>query len=501
MTLCLPSPGDTDALVAFVLKNAHSLRRVEDEEDSTVPAVPVAVGHHELTESLESTCRGILQLLNTSSRFFSSPDGPVVAPTKFVANTLGELVQLNQSAKHLQKEMIAEGREHGFPFAPADVNESYVRFVDAVSSVVDWTTVGLCIAECRGDREGRHVAEDETLHDISNSYTAFYENSQLYFIQECTIFDPRIQRRLLMPAYFAALRDHIRSLRNEIDRLKGVDEVLKASTKGKARFNPPIQDFVFLLESLQFYLATSVIEDDLTTLTYYRILYDSVKRETQVVAERLAQLPNEPAQSSKVPVTAAAATSTQHVSATAPGTSATQQTPSAHEQCSAAFAAFDDARHRVLELQSNIRRDIEAKNQTHKTRVARFGVKAPNATPFPPEQQDASGGGGWWASLKNASNRLLCGAADVVTCRAELFPTETDVDGVPLSSTSPLASKKIALLAQVDLLVAALDAIAEGLELQYPDVYNRDWTSRLQKSASRMIQKLESMTVVFKPSA
>ncbi|CUG91375.1 Hypothetical protein, putative [Bodo saltans] len=546
MAYCFPTSEDTALLVAFVHQSAdqlkssdvHRLRQAEvDDDDNVIASVSRSEDDDgDLSEVLKCTCDAIVATTEESSKFFGSPDaGPVVSPSQFAQSTIGHLVQLNAKAKQLQKQLLAEGREHGLSFAPLSfapdaTKNAYGKFSDAIHAVVQWTTSALKFAEGRGDRDGRPVGHGENVHDVVPLYAAFYENSQLYFLQECTLFDPRIQRRILMPAYFHALRDHILSLRKEIDRLLSVDEVLQRSTVGAARFHPPIQDFSFLLESLQFYLAVSVVEDDLTTVTYYRILYDAVKRETQAVAERLAQLPNDANSSSPSPSSSAAATvadttprtgdafrsgplSSPSSTATATGgvpSSPLRATPSPHEQCSAAFAAFDEVRHRVLELQSNIKKDIDAKNQTHKTRAAGVTLaKQQQGGPSSPSvavaaaalhQQAAASSAGWWSSIKSASSRLLCGAADVVTCRAEIFPTETDADGVPLSATSPLASKKLELLERVNLLVAAVEAIADGLEAQYPNVYHRDFFSRLQKSANRVIQHLESMTVVFKGS-
>lgn len=518
MSLALPTSEDVDVLVSYVRRQlrTHAAASAAGGKKPTQPEREASsddedVDDHQFddaTDALASTCHAIVEIIGASTNFFSPQDGsggPVVDPARFLGSRMPQLVDLHDRAQQCSSALLAEGREHGLNFAPEDTRRCYLRFSEGIASVERWTMVGLRLCEGRGG-EGRRSSSSSSevaqqtaavdVHDVSSVYTAFHENSQLFFLQECTLYDPRIQRRLLMPAYFTALRDHIHSLEKEVIRLHSIDTMLHEAKK-TFKFHPSLSEFQFLLESLQLYLATSIIEDELTTVTYYKILLESVQKETKSIAVRLSNLPQPP----PPPLTGELVRATGAPAAENDPTTNALSEPD-QNNVEAALAAFDEVRHRTLELQSNLRRDIETKNKSHRTRIGATPASGAAATPTAPAAPAAgSNGEGWWASLKTASERLFIGAVDVVTCKAELFPAaDRDSTGFLLSRVSPLVNQKLKLLEQVNLLADAVEAIADEMEKRYHGVYHRDWVSRLQQSAGRVMRKLETMSVVFKSS-
>jgi len=472
-----------------------------------------------------------LFLAQRSSSLFNVIDGPVVAPARFISQRMPDLVEIHDTALNLLQRLKAEGREHGITFAAPEVRTSFFKFVECCNSIEKWTLGALKLSEGReGSQAGTGSCD---VQDVQESYAAFHENSQLFFVSECTLFDPRIQRRILMPVYFGALRDHNRQLFKEVERLRLIDATIRPSIEGRGGrliFRPTIGEFQFLYESLQMYLAVSILEDDITTTTYFRILLDSLQKEARDVSNALSLLPQAgehahlERKNHASPATVgigSGANVTPPPDATTllePGEPARfSRRPSASspafteveiQKIEHTLSVFDDVRHKVSELCRTIQNDISAKNSTHKTRVpggSRASTSSHSASDASgamrglTQQQRQQQSTSWWQSVASAAGSLFRGVTDVVTCNAEVFASsdDFDADGAPLTSTSPMAHQKKLLEQEATLLYNALDAVADGLELEYPQLYQKDWKRAVQKHAARVFSKLESMTVVF----
>lgn len=521
MTIPFPTLEDVTKVCDYV--DAETLRVAQPESNAATGGSPALDTTAEDAPLPSSQCRELLEstllLAQRAAALFNVVDGPVVAPARFVSQRTAELVSIHDDASQYLTRLKAEGREHGLSFAPLETKSAFFKFVECCHSVEKWTLGALKLSEGRESLVAASKAAD--VQDVQETYAAFYENSQLFFVAECTLFDPRIQRRILMPPYFAALRDHAKQLFREVERLKAIDAAIRPSIESRGSqllFRPSISEFQFLYESLQMYLAVSILEDDITTTTYFRILLETLQREATQIADTLSHLPKagEHASMEKKGGVATAPTSTSlsptYPSAAAAGDGAVNlsRRPSASapafsesdlQHIRNVLATFDDVRHKVTELRKAIHSDIAAKDVTHRTRVP--GSKAPQPATAQPaqtqQQRQQQASTSWWDSMKSAATKFIQGATDVVTCKAEVFSSsdDTDADGAPLSRTSPMSLQKSQLEAEATLLEQALDAVADGLEVEYPDVYQKDWKSSVQKSAARVFSKLESMTVVF----
>lgn len=478
MTHQLPTGDDISALVAYVASQPHMQGDAQAQLEITVP--------------LRSVLTLIIEDVGISASFFHSPEGPMVDPRRFFADKQPQLQELFRRSLQHQAVLEAEGREHGLNFAPEAIKAKYLCFLDSARSIESWTktTMELLHQPPAAESGGNLTAES---HDVLAIFLSFKEQSQLFFLGECTVFDPRIQRRMLMPCYFVTLRDLTKELFKEIERLRGIEQVYSRSGK-RCVFNPSITEFVFLFESLQIYLSSSIIEDELTTLTYFRIMYDSMQKQSKNIAELLSGLPKPlpPHLRGQLPQSAGEI----NPSTIGPDGLSEEQ----RDAIRTALASFDEIRSKTMEFKANMSRDIEQKDKSHRTRVPQGKRPQQSATTTQPPVAPVESPKGFWGSLTTISSRLLKGAADVVTCKAEIFPAgsaEMDVDGTPLAAHSPLYEPKMQLFLLVEELVQCLEEMADGLERQYEGLYHRDWKSKVAKSAGKVMDALESMTVVF----
>ncbi|KAH9582162.1 hypothetical protein LSM04_006751 [Trypanosoma melophagium] len=311
------------------------------------------------------------------------------------------------------------------------------------------------------------------VHDVSSIFQYYQNQANLFYLPEYTFYDPRVQRRLLLPSYYQALRDTINDISSEIERLErlGVTLTRERLNAITIAFRPPICEFSYLHDSLRLYWSWCVTEDDLTSFQYHRMQYNKCVLEAGEVMEMLKQLRRPPASN--------AASSAVWV-------------PITEERLAieAGFESFWRLRERVLELRDSLTRDIEKKNRTH-----RYRVSAPSHIDTNVSNRNKSGTISQWALS------ALRSWVQLFTCTPEtsgmISPAERDNEGFLLSTTSPMYKSKAELLYLVQRLTRAVEAQATTLERDFPGTFFRDAKAMWAKRASGVMHYMESVSVVF----
>lgn len=399
------------------------------------------------------------------------------------------------------------------------------------------------------------------VHDAQQVYDLLFQQVEYLFLPEYTVYDARMQRRLLQPAYIYALRDLIAEYSSEINRLERIaarDPTLAledpfatpygmyqrgswgvgpAGVQGLGRgsdadseivFRPPLNRFYFIRNSLRMYLTTSINESDETAYLYHQQLYNGFVVEARNVARELRSLPRPSSASSPprwetntVAVPSTASTNFERDTYEEPSAVTARQevvdalhwspTPEEHGKLIAGFEAFWDVRAKVLFLKNSLEKDIKQKDRTHRTRVVSAAVRAEKddiglkAEEWKKRNQQlqqttAGGGGSFWTAAK-ASLKAL---GEVVTCKAELStldPTtaqgEVDDDGFEMTKTSPWHNEKAALDVNVRRLWKVIEVQSTQLEHTYPGVFFRDDSEKWAQRMNSLVKKMGAVSVVF----
>ncbi|ORC89911.1 variant surface glycoprotein 3275 [Trypanosoma theileri] len=311
------------------------------------------------------------------------------------------------------------------------------------------------------------------VHDVSSIFYYYQNQSNLFYLTEYTFYDPRIQRRLLLPSYYQSLRDTINEINTEIERLKqlGVTLARERSNAITIAFRPPICEFCYLRDSLRLYWSWCVTEDDITSFQYHRMQYNKCVLEAGEVMEMLKQLRRPPASN--------AANSAVWV-----------PIPEERFAVEAGFESFWRLRERVLELRDSLTGDIEKKNRTH-----RYRVPAPSRIDANVDDTNKSGAITQWALS------ALRSWVQLVTCTPEtsgiLSLAERDNEGFLLSTSSPMYKPKAELLCLVQRLTTAVEVQATTLEREFPGTFFRDAKAMWAKRAGGVMRYMESVSVVF----
>ncbi|KEG10810.1 variant surface glycoprotein 3275 [Trypanosoma grayi] len=316
------------------------------------------------------------------------------------------------------------------------------------------------------------------LHDVTSVFRALQDQANLFYLQEYTFFDPRVQRRLLIPAYYRALRETVRDINAEVERLQQLEVSLtrRSSDGMSAVFRPTIREFCYLRDSLRLYWSSCVTEDDTTSLQYHRMHYNKYVLEAGEVVEMLKNMRRPPSREVASDVLWVLS-------------------PEERAALEAGFESFWRLRERVLELRDSLTNDIAEKNRTHRYRMP--APPSPTTTSRNGDKGSGVGGVAQWALS------VMRSWAQSVTCNAEvaddLLSMKREDEGFFLSTTSPLYESKKELLCLVQRLVAAVEAQATLLEKEYPDTFFRDSKAMWARRAKGAMRYMESISVVFSP--
>ncbi|RNF18810.1 variant surface glycoprotein 3275 [Trypanosoma conorhini] len=338
------------------------------------------------------------------------------------------------------------------------------------------------------------------LHDVNSSFQLFQCQASLFFLPEYTSYDPRLQRRLLVPEYYRALRETVRDISEEIERLQQIGTALtKERPNGVIiTFCPAICNFCFIRDTLKLYWSGCVVEDDITSLHYHRMQYNKCVLEVAEVMGVLRQLPRPPARDAAGGRARGSNTTTSAASRSGAPAASVEWVLAPEERgaLEAGFASFWSVRGRVLELSDSLTRDIQAKNRTH-----RYQMPAP---PLPSSAAAANGAGTgdgfaqWVRSTVRSWKRL-------VTCGVELPEGSSSSGrgngGFCRSTHSPQYESKVELQRLVQRLVKAVEAQATILERDFPGTFYRDAKAKWAQRAGGVVRYLESVSVVFSPPA
>ncbi|ESL09300.1 hypothetical protein TRSC58_02982 [Trypanosoma rangeli SC58] len=348
------------------------------------------------------------------------------------------------------------------------------------------------------------------LHDVSSIFQLFQNQASLFFLPEYTSYDPRLQLRLLAPEYYGPLRETIRDISQEVERLRqlGASLTKERSNGAIITFCPALCNFCFLRDTLKLYWSACVIEDDITSLQYHRMQYNKCVLEVGEVLDVLRQLRRPPARVATGGGGVGSSSSSSSINnnigrgAPTPARSSFSSsndwvlTPEERGAIEAGFTSFWSIRARVLELSDSLSRDIEEKNRTHCCQMP--APQSPSATAATNGVAPGNGFTQWMMSTVRSWKRL-------VTCGVEL---PEDSSSVACDSKrwcrfkhSPRYEQKTELQRLVQRLVKAVEAQATILERDYPGTFYRDAKSRWARRAGGVIRYLESMSIVFSPPA
>ena len=338
----------------------------------------------------------------------------------------------------------------------------YAAFLESALQLESWANVTIELLQVtsgstssttqRGSNNSTAVPST-TAVDVSEKYLSFQASSNLFFSDTSTQFDPRLQRRLLRPQYFVALRAHLDEMNGEVQRMKDVSEVSRSMP---VAFRPSIVEFQYLHDSLAIHLAHSATEDELTSVIYFRILYDRSCKEFDTAKEIVTLNVLEPARKEQ-----------QASRGAHQGTDQSTKV-AANSAVSTALSVFDDLRVRVLSLQTALEREIRDKNRTHAT-LQRNDLVGEGDAAEPSKLQ------AFWGTI------MCCQASDARRQRPRV---------------SPLHEQKLQMMLLIMNLIDEVETLATQLEHCCSE-YSRDWKHRVARVGNRVVSSLESVTVVF----
>ncbi|RNF02547.1 variant surface glycoprotein 3275 [Trypanosoma rangeli] len=348
------------------------------------------------------------------------------------------------------------------------------------------------------------------LHDVNSIFQVLQNQASLFFLPEYTSYDPRLQRRLLSPEYYGALRETIHNISQEVERLRQLGASLtKARSNGAIIiFCPAICNFCFLRDTLKLYWSACVTDDDITSLQYHRMQYNKCVLEVGEVLEMLKQLRRPPVrvatESSGVGSSSSSSNINNNISCGTPtpapsSFSSSKEwviTPEERGAIEAGFTSFWSIRARVFELSDSLSRDIEEKNRTHRCQMP--APQSPSATAATNVVATGNGFTQWMMStVRNWKQLVTCG----VELPEDSSSLTCDSRGWHRFKHSPRYEQKAELQRLVQRLVKAVEAQATILERDYPGAFYRDVKSKWARRAGGVIRYLESMSIVFSPPA
>ncbi|KAH8608807.1 hypothetical protein ERJ75_001228900 [Trypanosoma vivax] len=309
------------------------------------------------------------------------------------------------------------------------------------------------------------------VHDVRSIFLTYHDKLSLFYDHDYTFLDPRLHRRLLLPAYLHDLKETLSSLNSEIGRLEQLALAHKSCKPGDVKivFHPSIHDFLYIRDSAYLYWCICVNEDDITALQFYSMRYSRCVSEAAEVVAMLKQLRRP---------TSGDSTSPDNWILSSDERSAIET----------GFEVYWRLRKHVIELSDSLSRDIRNKNRTH-----RYKAMIQSQDPHHNNKTKEKGALGWALSeIFSWTSRFSCSAE---IPEGESFSNA--VDEVFLTTVSPLYEPKVELLRQVQQMAAAVETQGKMLETDYPNLFYRDSTTMWIKRANVLLRHLESVSVVF----
>jgi hypothetical protein len=404
-----------------------------------------------------------------------------------------------------------------------------------------------------GSREGGTTTADAVLqaqliYDISDKFSEFKARADHFLLPNAYVYDVRAQCRVLAPVHFSSLRKLIQEIDAETVRLRTIQRntaeqtaasvpsdtptlhpaamrvggtaIPSASGTGGTSviappttiFKPRIGEFEYLRDSLQLILSIAMTEDELSTLTRFRALYEVLHEELEGLQAELAadgitfgippigrskaSLAPEASSSAPQPPTAGGApqaTTAQAESSekrqeqgASPDSSSEGTQPKRGESyrpwegnfqglAPAFVRRFMDFRRRMKQSRQSFLLDIKRKNVSH--------------APIPTASSGAA------AQKASSVTREVFG---FMCCRPELEDAKRSVrGGTGVNAGSPLVEQKLQLLEGFDFLWSQTEGLARMLELRFPDQFRASWGEHLRSLGDSVRTEWERLALAF----
>ena len=352
------------------------------------------------------------------------------------------------------------------------------------------------------------------VYDVSDNYIRLKARSEVFLMPNAYVLDQRTQQRVLCPKHFVALRSLINDINAEATRLRGIEQVIlspnvsPASTpqtrplRSGTLFYPRIGEFEYLRDSLQLILSIGITEDELSTLSSFRAVYELLAKEYVSLQEDLGHF-----NISMMP-------------RTVPGRTGSAADLQINRSSSIAppmglVRRFTDFRQRLKHHRNAFILDIRKKNVTHQ-------VATPGKTP---RNTTAGSGAAAGQAVPGSSWKNGWGVARwVATTVPNFFSCAPEVpahhNGAPVVQSpgigatvgcggsgspeslegSPLLEQKHQLLGCIDELWAQTEGLATLLEHRFPTLFHRSWSEHVKSLAGDLGHKVEELKVVFSSS-
>ncbi|AAZ13305.1 hypothetical protein, conserved [Trypanosoma brucei brucei TREU927] len=313
------------------------------------------------------------------------------------------------------------------------------------------------------------------IHDVRSVFLRHQSQLNLFYDHEYTFHDQRLNRRLLLPAYYKALREFIDELNSEVEQLErlGVSLACGRSDQVTIVFRPSICEFRYMRDSLILYWSECVTEDDITAFARYSAEYNECVSEAAAVFEMLKEL--------RRPQTENLGTSVGPVF-----------TLEERGALGAGFESYWRLRERVFQLRNSLKDDIENKNRTHRYFIPELLSK--------PASRQERGIGSASSIVQHVWSKVVFWSG-LLSCSAELpgnFPTSGGTsEKCVLSTKSPQYEPKMELLQHTRRMVEAVEAQGAILERDYRGVFFRDTGALWKQRATDLVHRLEGVSTVF----